>query len=412
MPKSRRPKPLYQRGEFFLPPAAAGRKLEIYWYDASRGRERRISTGTADIEAAKRELDRRFVEKHGGIPCCPTCGRPLDQSGEPAASLIANYLDSIEGRASAKAIRHRLNHILDFMEATGRTLVSCTAVDEDWVQAFRTWAAKRPITSPQGKERARAPSTIENSVIQLAAAFRHGGVAPAFKPIPTKDINRTPHYRADMETLAAMFRYCVAPTSPTPAMRERHMRERAQLLNYLRAAVATWARPDAIMDIGTQATRRQWFAQARVLALNPDGRRQTRKYRATIPVAEAFAAHLDACDGPFITVASVKSAWEAMAQALGLPGEGQSGLKLIRRSVAHIARKRMGEEHWLQGQIMLGHHKESTSDIYALPDPANLGRALAVTSDIIAELDALTPGAFTPALPQPKASLRLVKSAK
>ena len=85
MPKSRRPKPLYQRGEFFLPPAAAGRKLEIYWYDPSRGRERRISTGTTDIEAAKRELDRRFVEKHGGIPCCPTCGRPLDQSGEPAA---------------------------------------------------------------------------------------------------------------------------------------------------------------------------------------------------------------------------------------------------------------------------------------------------------------------------------------
>lgn len=34
------------------------------------------------------------------------------------------------------------------------------------------------------------------------------------------------------------------------------------------------------------------------------------------------------------------------------------------------------------------------TDIYALPDPSHLGRALAVTEAIIDEIEALAPGAF------------------
>jgi len=48
---------------------------------------------------------------------------------------------------------------------------------------------------------------------------------------------------------------------------------------------------------------------------------------------------------------------------------------------------------------MLGHQKASTSDIYALFDPANLGLALAVTEQIIEEIETLTPGAFTGTTP-------------
>ena len=98
-----------------------------------------------------------------------------------------------------------------------------------------------------------------------------------------------------------------------------------------------------------------------------------------------------------------------MAKALGLPGERESGPKLVRRSIATIARKRLGEERWAQGEMMLGHRKASTSDIYALPDPANLGAVLAVTEAIIDEIEALAPGAFTAGLPQSKASKPALK---
>jgi hypothetical protein len=68
--------------------------------------------------------------------------------------------------------------------------------------------------------------------------------------------------------------------------------------------------------------------------------------------------------------------------------------------VAQIARKRIGEERWTQGRIMLGHHKTEISDLYALFDPANLGVALKVTTEICDEIAALCPGAFTGAAPE------------
>jgi hypothetical protein len=66
---------------------------------------------------------------------------------------------------------------------------------------------------------------------------------------------------------------------------------------------------------------------------------------------------------------------------------------------ATISRPRIGEAQWTQGEIMLGHRKASTSDIYALFDPANLGIALSVTEQIMNEIETAAPGAFTAVTP-------------
>ena len=107
-----------------------------------------------------------------------------------------------------------------------------------------------------------------------------------------------------------------------------------------------------------------------------------------------MAALLDEASGFYGGVDSVKSAFESMLDELGLPRQGETGMKLIRRSMATLARKRLGEERWVQGEIMLGHRKASTSDVFALFEPSQLGRALAVTKDIIDEIDKMAPGAF------------------
>jgi hypothetical protein len=384
MPKTRRAKPIYQRGEFRLYPRK-GRNHEILWYDDRGKRERCRSAGTTDPEQARRALDNLFVGKHGGVPCCPTCKRPLDQRGEPVGVLIANYLET---KPEGDAVHPRLAHVLDYIDEAGRADDAAESLDEDWVQGFRNWMNARP-------DRERAPATIENSLIQLAAALRLGRVVPAFRPIPTGEVNRSPEYRASVATMTRMFRYCLDPKARTQKEIARRRRERENLLRFLRASVATWARPDAAHDISTKPERRQWFSNARVLALNPDGRRQTRKRRATVPVARQFAPHLDDCRGFYVTADSVKSAWESMAAELELPRAGQAGMKVIRRSMMTIARARLGEEHWVQGRMMAGHTKDTISDIYALPDPANLGRALAVTEAIIDEIEAACPGAFS-----------------
>ncbi len=384
MPATSRPKPLYQRGQYRLY-RRQGRAHEIVWYDERRKRERSRSAGSANDDAARLALDNLYVEQSGGVPCCPTCKRPIDQRAEAVTVLIANYL---EMKPAGDAVHPRLAHVLDFVEVTGRADNPADLIDEAWVGDFRAWLGSKA-------DRVRAPGTIENSVIQLAAALRLGGVKPAFKPIPTKDINRTPQYRAEIATIAAMFRFCLAPKSSRSAKETaRRIRERDNLLRFLRASVATWARPDAAHDINTKAERRQWFSNARVLSLNPDGRRQTRKRRAIVPIARQFAPHLDACPGAYIPINSVRSAWDSMALELGLPVKGEAGMKLVRRSMMTLARKRLGEEHWVQGRMMAGHVSATVSDLYALLDPANLGRALAVTEAIIDEIETACPGAY------------------
>jgi hypothetical protein len=377
MPATKRPKPLYKRGDFSLYPRA-GRNHEIVWYDAAGKRERSASAGTVDLGKAKQALDRLYLTQEGARHC-PTCHRPwgADHS-PPLAGAIADYLLLSEGKAGEKSARSRLNHVLDYIEEKGLE-THCAAVDDAWVDAFRGWLLAKPVTSPKGKYlRERALGAVEGCVLQLAAAVNATpGQSASFKAQQPKDVARSPTYRASVQKMAAMFRHAMA--HPT----------RINLLRYLRFAVATWARPDAIYD----AKKVQWYPEARVFDLNPPRRKQTKKHRPKVPVARQFAPFLDT-DEAYLTVASIRHAWDAMRLKLKLPHDGEAGEKLIRRSMSTVARKRIGEAQWAQGQMMLGHLRSSISDIYAIPDPANLGLALSVTESIIDEIEALAPGAF------------------
>ena len=381
MPRTRRAKPLYQRGPFALHPRA-GRHYEIIWYDWGRKRERSASAGTSDLEAARIAVDRLYLAEHGGGAACPTCGQAIDKGNQLVASIIADYMTGPgSDRTSAVAIRARLAHVTTYIATLKDPAVRARHVDEQWIARFRTWLRERPYLA--GKTtKLRSPATVENSIVQLAAALTWAREAIAFKPIPLKDLTRSPSYRADIATLGIMFAYAM--------MKKR----RKSLLAFLRVAVATWARPDAVMDASSDPKRGQWNSDARVFKLNPVGRRQTRKYRATVPIAESVAWLFDTADGPLVPEALSKATWRRMAADLGLPGNGASGMRLIRRSVSTIARKRLGEEHWIQGRIMLGHVQPTTSDIYAIADPSHLGRVLDVTARIIDEIEAITPGAF------------------
>lgn len=385
--------------------------LQIFWYDEAAGRNRSQSTGTAEIGPAEDALDRLYLERERGQTICPTCGRPMDQvSGHLVTTAISDYLLAREDRVSIQSIRPRLAHVLDFLDATDRTeTLTCEQVDPTLIDEFRKWSAKQDVVEGKKnpKTRARAPGTTEASVGSWAAAInfahdRKDTPYPAgFTALPPSDVSRTPTYRSSIEEMAEMFRYCIDPKPVkgvvwSDVWHKRYRIYRRNLLRFLQASVATWARPDAVHDISTAPERDQWIAAAHVLQLNQKGRRQTKKYRPTIPVPHQFAKLLKGVDGFYIDVDNCRKAFEAMLDDLGLPRERETGLKLIRRSVSQIARKRLGEEHWVQGRMMLGHVKASTSDLYALFDPANLGLALKVTEEIIDEIEALVPGAFSP----------------
>jgi len=249
-------------------------------------------------------------------------------------------------------------------------------------------------------------NTTEASVRTLAAAInlackeKKTLFQASFKVHAPREVSITPTYRSSIEELAAMFRYCLFPASPpghiwSAKMVERQKLYRHSLLRFLQISVATWCRPDAAHDFSTIQERGQWMSSARIVRLNPHGRLQTKKYRPSVPVVEKVGVLIDQTESFFVPVQSVRKAFEAMLKELGLPRQRETGLKLIRRSIAQIARKHIGEERWRQGEIMLGHVRTSSSDLYALFDPANLGIALKVTGEIIDAIEVLAPGAFS-----------------
>ena len=105
-------------------------------------------------------------------------------------------------------------------------------------------------------------------------------------------------------------------------------------------------------------------------------------------------------DGYFVPVKSVRKAFEAMQGELALPRDRETGPKLIRRSMASLVRPMLGEGQWPQAKLMMGHQKGDISDLYAPAQPGYMGLAMRATEEIIDQIEALAPGAFTGASPE------------
>ena len=403
MRKTQRPKPLYCRDDFRLYAPRTGRtNFEIVWYDPAIGRNRRVSTGSASFEDACVALDNKYLEITKGRQCCPACKRPYDTEKRMLAlEAIEVYLASATEKISWEAIEHRLRHVVAYIATLPSPSILCLEIDEAWIAKFRTWSEKIPVAnSSDGRQ--RALSTIENSVIQLAAAFRYVEEEPRFKPLQPKDLNRTPRFRAKVNHLTEMFRYCLYPEGPTVRSdqeRTRRIRERQYILAFLRVSVLTLARPDAAHDISTDPTRGQWDSEQGVLDLNPRGRRQTKKYRPIVPIARQGRWLFDETKGLIVKTGSARKGFYTMAQELGLPGDRESGMKLIRRSMADIIRGRLLAAGRSEDElsVFLGHRKiRSVSELYAPFNPGYLNNVRAVIEEIADEIKAGCQGAFSP----------------
>src|SRR3546814_14508177 len=90
-----------------------------------------------------------------------------------------------------------------------------------------------------------------------------------------------------------MFNFCLRPdTGRSDKERAMIVARRKYLLNYLRLAVASWARPEAILAV----RRDQWHSEAAVLDLNPARRLRTNKRQTRVTIAHQSATKLDAME--------------------------------------------------------------------------------------------------------------------
>lgn len=409
MPQNRRSKPLYQRGEYWLDwdrkrdGTLRTRFPTIFWYDNSRGRICSLSTRTSDVSKARIILDNHYLSHSQGEDICPTCGRHNEGSHNALVlQAITDYLTVKQFAAASAAIRPRLAHIVTYITTLKSPVISCNEVDEKWIENFRTWLANQPRVSSAGAEipRKRAPSTIENSVSQLAAAITASKSPLRFKPMQTKRLNNTPTRQLSIENLSDAFRYAIDPKYP---------KKRSGLHRFLMFSVATMARPDAAHDFSTATDRKQWNSERDVICLNPVGRLQTKKFRATVVAPRQIIPILNQVEGYLIESISVRSAWDSMVDFLGWPKDGEGGMKLIRRSIAQLVRdagtKRAWSNEWRNQMhkvpseeiaLQLGHRKfDSLSDLYAMFDPDYLEHVTAAIEAIIDAIIEKVPLAFS-----------------
>ena len=409
MPQKRRTKQIYDRHGYWL---AWDRKkdgtlrspyLAIQWYDSGRGRICTISTRTDDIEKAKIILDYHYLRHSQGEDICATCGRRNDGSRNLLVlQAITDYMTIKETEAASAAIRPRLAHVINYIATLQSPTIFCDQVDEEWVKRFRKWLGDQPRFSSAGAEipRKRALSTVENSVSQLAAAITASKSPLRFKPIQTKELNNTPTRRLTIQELSDAFQYATDPRYPA---------KRNGLHRFLMFSVATMARPDAAHDFSTATDRNQWNREREVICLNPAKRRQTKKFRAAVAAPRQIVPILNQVNGFVIESISVRSAWDSMVEFLGWPKDGEGGMKLIRRSIAQLARDAGTKRAWCREwrdplrivpseeiSVQLGHRKiDSVTDLYAMFDPDYLANVTAAIEGIIDAIIEKVPLAFS-----------------
>jgi site-specific recombinase XerD len=184
----------------------------------------------------------------------------------------------------------------------------------------------------------------------------------------------------------------VLPQDGAPRERTLSIEEIGALFNavdethvyrFLVLLCATWARPDAILDLDGERCDHE----RKLITLNPPGRQQTKKYRPVLPMVERAEHVCEVKSGPVIAwrgkpLASIKTAWRRLRSRAGL----DDGVipYLVRHTMATEARA-AGAPPWeIEG--WLGHKRPGTSERYAKFAPDYLGATARVVNDYIAKL--------------------------
>lgn len=159
--------------------------------------------------------------------------------------------------------------------------------------------------------------------------------------------------------------------------------DEAHVYRFLVLQVATWARPDAILDLDGERCDHD----RKLITLNRPDRAQTKKYRPTLPMVSSVEHVCDVKAGPVVAwrgkkLASIKTAWRRLRTRAGLDDEVIP--YLIRHTMATEARA-AGAPPWeIEG--WLGHKRPGTSERYAKFAPDYLGATASFVDSYLRKL--------------------------
>ena len=246
MPRPRA-RPLFELGGQWISEEPGRAGLYRFWNDASTGRTRRASLGTADLGAAKIALAEIVIQ-----------GAPKTADSLLSVVLEKYFIEKTDFQRTKDMARHAGGMLL----RQWGELVRISGITQERQKQFVKWAIE---------EQGYAISYVERILVVLSAALNHSKLTidlvvtegailakwPEISPKPPRAI-----YEPTDEELARLLGAAIPE----------------DLRRWLLNAMATGGRPEAVLEL-VPAQRKQDLG---LLDLNPAGRRQNKKYRPVV----------------------------------------------------------------------------------------------------------------------------------
>lgn len=344
-------RPLFELGGQWIAAEPGRPGLYRFWNDAGTGRTRRASLGTADIEEAKSRLAEIVVQ-----------GAPKTGKSYLTVILENYFVERTDHLASAKAARHAGAIIL---ECWG-DLTKASDITDLKQKEFAKWSAKKGhALSYCARNLGVLAAAIEHANLRAKVIYNEGEILAKWPDITWKAARRI-----FIPTDAELARVLKADITED---------FRRWLLN----AMATGGRPEAVLELAPAVREREY----RLIDLNPQGRRQNKKFRPKVREPKVMTAWLDKWEkkglkehgGRYCGYASVDSVDSAIQrfrvlEEVNLP---QLSVYSIRHKVTTVLRAAKVPAEQISYQ--LGHRRSDlrvTGD-YGEYDPGYLAEASA-----------------------------------
>ena len=339
-----------QIGEYWLSKRRGSDNWCRTWYDSATRQTRRASLGTENFREAQLKLA-EWVTKNATFQ---------EQNAEELhleAVLVRYYENHARYIRSAETTRNALRKWSDyFAEAT----ISDLTLDaqESFIRSLHS----------RGYSDSYIQRIITAGKAALNRAYQNGEIKtiPYIKTVTATD--RRERVLSSRET-ADLFN----------AIENDH------ILMYCVLAFNTLARPETILELRCF----QVDFENRLIRLNAPGRKQTKKYRPTIPITDTLLPWLRQGKCEYFVhwhgkpIRSIKTSWRILRKKAGLSVDVIP--YTIRHTMATELRKR-GVPPW-EVSGMLGHRSEyKTTEIYAHYAPDYLGDAAGAIDEYFREL--------------------------
>lgn len=252
-----RARPLFELGGQWIAHEPGKRNLYRYWTDARTGRSRRASLGTPDFEAAKIKFAEIIVK-----------GAKRTANDHLSLVLEAYFEGRTDNLPSADQARVAGSHAL---ECLGE-LVRVNELTKPKQKEFVQWSI----------ERGHALGTISRNLSVIAAALEHA-------ELPCRIVVDEATILATWPDLQFKPRRTVFIPTDAELARFFDAEKPDNLFRWAVMACLTGGRPEAVNEL----TPAQRIRDAGLIDLNPEGRRQNKKYRPIVRAPKALTGWLD-----------------------------------------------------------------------------------------------------------------------